>query len=174
MLYIKALHIIFVVTWFAGLFYLPRLLVYHKEAELQPAGAVNVLQDQLSLMTSRLLYIIAWPSCILTFFFGFGLVHMYPSILTWLWIKIGLVFCLLGFQIHLTFMHKKQKQKKITWTSQQLRMYNEIPTVLLVSIVLLVILRDGLDALTGTVIFIGTVMLLLVGVKIYKHIRLKK
>ena len=69
-LYIKSLHIIFMVCWFAGIFYLVRLMIYFKESEEKELNSRKILQDQYTIMTKRLLYFITWPACFLTFLFG--------------------------------------------------------------------------------------------------------
>ena len=71
--YIKALHLIFVVTWFAGLFYIPRLFIYHIEAAAKPSPDKEILSNQLKLMTKRLWYIITWPSAVLCTVFAIWL-----------------------------------------------------------------------------------------------------
>ena len=99
--YIKALHIIFVVTWFAGLFYLPRLMVYAAEASrLEDPYARNILLRQFNTMQKRLLYGITWPSAILTLLFGVRLLMLYP-LTDWLKIKLVFVVLLYGFHISL-------------------------------------------------------------------------
>ena len=73
-LYPKALHIIFVVSWFAGLFYIIRLFIYHTEAEEKPESERKALQDQFKIMENRLWYIITWPAAILATVFGVWMV----------------------------------------------------------------------------------------------------
>ena len=79
--YIKALHLIFVITWFAGLFYIPRLFVYHIESSQKPSPEKEILTKQLKLMSKRLWSIIAWPSAILAVFFGLLLFYLHPAVL---------------------------------------------------------------------------------------------
>ena len=81
-LYVKALHIIFVVTWFAGLFYIPRLFIYQTEAEDKLEPAKSILQTQYKLMTKRLWYIITWPSAILASIFGIWMFIQNPYYLS--------------------------------------------------------------------------------------------
>jgi len=106
--YIKALHLIFVVTWFAGLFYIPRLFIYHIEASQKPIEEARILIPQLKLMSSRLWYIITWPSAVLTLIFATWLLVLNPGLLTqqWMLIKLGFVGLLFvyHFKTHRIFL----------------------------------------------------------------------
>ena len=172
--YLKALHIIFVVTWFAGLFYNVRLFIYHSEAQEKEESEKLILTNQYKVMSARLWHIITWPSAILTLIFGFSLLHQYLNNLpTWLVIKLIL---LLGLYIYhfLSYLIHRQLQKNIVrFTSAQLRIWNEVATLFLFSIVFLVILRDALNIVWGVVGLIGLSILLMVGIKAYKKIRQK-
>jgi len=97
--YLKALHIIFVVTWFAGLFYMPRLLVYNREAVDKPMDSKRILHEQFGMMMKKLWYGITWPSAILTLIFG--MIVLFNGgwadsfrVQTWLHIKLTFVFFL--------------------------------------------------------------------------------
>ena len=90
-LYVKAIHIIFMVTWFAGLFYMPRLFIYQAEAEAKEEPAKSAVQDQLGIMAKRLWYGITWPSAVLTLIFGTWMGLLYGSIPQWLLIKLFFV-----------------------------------------------------------------------------------
>jgi len=94
-LLIKALHLIFVITWFAGLFYIPRLFVYHIEALDKPAAAQAYIVPQLQLMTRRLWNIITWPSAILATGFALWLLYLQPIFLTQGWMHLKLFFVVL-------------------------------------------------------------------------------
>src|SRR6187551_1013908 len=99
--YIKALHIIFVVTWFAGLFYMVRLFIYSAEANGKQEPEKTILFKQLSLMQNRLWYIITWPSAILTFIFGGWLWYLYGSFPVWLVVKVCFVLGLFLYHLSL-------------------------------------------------------------------------
>ena len=88
--YIKALHIIFIITWFAGLFYIPRLFIYHIEAQTKEASAAQILITQFRLMERRLWYIITWPSAILAIIFAILMLLLMPSWLTQSWMQLKL------------------------------------------------------------------------------------
>ena len=99
--YIKALHLIFVITWFAGLFYIPRLFIYILDAQKKPSIEKEILTNQLNLMSKRLWYIITWPSAILAIFFALILIYLVPSWLMQQWMLIKLVFAGLLIIYHL-------------------------------------------------------------------------
>ncbi len=173
--YIKALHLIFVITWFAGLFYIPRLFIYHIEASNKPSPEREILSDQLKLMTKRLWYIITWPSAILATFFAIWLLILYPSWLTQAWMHIKLTFVILLIAYHLKNhqIFKKFQQDTIGYTSNYMRIWNEGATLILFAIVFLVILKGTFNWIYGVVgIFILGILLML-GIKLYKRIRNK-
>lgn len=171
---IKALHIIFIVTWFAGLFYIVRLFVYFAEAEEMEEPRKQILQDQYRIMMKRLWFGITWPSAILTLIFGPWMLILLGSVPTWLWIKLGFV---LGLYVYFFFLHgifKDLTKGRVKHTSTQLRVWNEVATIFLVAIVFLVVLKSFLSmiwAMAGLVIFVIALML---AIKIYKNIREKK
>src|ERR1700733_1607552 len=99
--YILPLHIIFVVTWFAGLFYIVRLFIYHTEAEKKAEPEKSILQNQYKIMERRLWYGITWPSMILTYVFGcLSLYNLYGwNVPPWLLVKLTFVFGLTLYHI---------------------------------------------------------------------------
>lgn len=170
MLYIKALHIIFIVTWFAGLFYIVRLFIYHTEAEDKPEPEKGILQNQYKIMEKRLWYGIAWPSMIGTFIFGWWLVYYSPTLLTQPWFIVKLCFVAGLFLYHLQChaMFSQLQRGEIKYTSLKLRLWNELATVFLVAIVFIIILRNNTSfiwGLLGLVVFAGA---LYAGIAIYK------
>jgi putative membrane protein len=104
--YIKSLHLIFVITWFAGLFYVPRIFIYHIEATKKTATEKEILTAQLKLMAKRLWYIITWPSAILAIIFGSWLLVLAPYWLEqpWMHAKLGFVFLLVVYQLKTHFI----------------------------------------------------------------------
>jgi len=175
--YVKALHIIFVVAWFAGLFYFPRLLIYHVEAVQKKELGKQVLIDQLKIMQQRLLSIIMWPAAIITLILGVTMlyfhVQMNGSIQSWMGMKLGFLVLLYGYHFWLHIMYKEFKKDVLKYTSMQLRLINEIATILLFAIVFLVSLRNSLNALYGVLGLLGLVICLMIGIKLYKKIRMK-
>ena len=171
--YIKALHLIFVITWFAGLFYLPRLFIYHIEARKKPREVSDILIAQFKIMEKRLWYIITWPSAILAILFALWLLYLIPSWLfqSWMLIKIGFVVILLIYHIKTHNMFLKFQKGTDKYSNFFMRLWNEGATLLLFAIVFLIILRDDLHWLTGTLVLIGVAILLMLGIKAYKKVR---
>ena len=173
--YIKSLHLIFVITWFAGLFYIPRLFVYHIEASEKPEPDRRILTTQLKLMTKRLWYIITWPSAILASIFAFWMLYLMPLWVEqdWMQVKLGFVVLLYAYHFKCHLIFKEMQNDVIKWTSNQMRLWNEGSTLILFSVIFLVIVRNAINWIFGVLgIFILGVMLML-GIKIYKRIRSK-
>ena len=174
--YIKALHIIFIVTWFAGLFYIGRLFIYQTESLAKGEPDRSILHKQLSLMANRLWYIIAWPSAILTLFFGTWMLIELPALLHLPFMQVKLGFVLVLFAYHL-YSHKLfvELQKGVArYTSLQLRIFNEIATLILISVVFIIVLKNELNWIKGTLGFILVTVALMIAIRIYKRIRQKK
>lgn len=136
-LYLKAFHIIFMVAWFAGMFYIWRLFVYHME---NPHPEVK---SQLAIMEKKLYKIIMMPAMILTIVFGILMMIFnwgYFSSIKWIWIKIGIVLILLYWH-YLAYYYIKQFEKNQSYPSKQFRIMNEVPTLILIAVVLLAILK---------------------------------
>ncbi len=145
-LWFKAFHIVGVVVWFAGLFYLVRLFVYHVEANEQPEPARSILQTQYALMEKRLYKLITTPGMVLTVVMAIALLATAPDLLkeTWLQAKLGFVGLTLGYHHYCARLMKQLAVGTCKWSSQQLRALNEAPTVLLVIVVLLVVFKNQL------------------------------
>jgi len=172
-LYLKAVHIIFIVTWFAGLFYIPRLYVYIIEAHDKPEPEKSILLRQLNLMASRLWYGITWPSAIITLGMGTSLLINQPQWLTmsFMHIKLTLVFLLYLYHVSLQVLLNQLKKGVVKYSSQQMRMWNEVSTLFLISIVFLIVLKNALSMLWGLAGLIGVVILIMTGMKVYKKLR---
>ena len=138
MLWIKAFHIIAVVAWFAGLFYLPRLFVYHADAR------DNLSLERFKIMERRLYYAIMWPSAVLSTILGLSLLDFnrsYYFASGWMHAKLALVLLLWIYHLSCGHYVKQFSLNKNTRHTFFFRMYNEIPTVLLVGIVILVVVK---------------------------------
>jgi putative membrane protein len=172
-LILKSLHIISVVTWFAGLFYMPRLFVYFAESETKNSLEKTILQEQFKIMQRRLWYGITWPSSIAVFIFGTTLAsHFWPlTQYPWLMLKLAFVIGLYVYQIFLGNIFKKQQKNQILFSPMALRIINEISTIFLVAIVFLVVLKDVLSMLYGILGLILFIVLLMSGIKVYKNRR---
>lgn len=171
--YIKALHLIFVVTWFAGLFYMPRLFIYHIEARQKPEPEAGILADQFRVMERRLWYIITWPSAILCSIFAFTLLWIMPSWLSQPWMHIKLTFVLLLFIYHLV-MHRmflKFQKDTFQYTSSFMRIWNEGATLILFAVVFLAILKTSFDWVFGVLGLLGLAVFLMLGIRLYKRVR---
>ena len=173
--YIKALHLIFVITWFAGLFYIPRLFVYQIEAFHKPSPDKEILGKQLKLMAKRLWYIITWPSAILATLFAIWLLVLIPAILKEPWMHVKLAFVVLLIIYHLkTHQYYKQLQRdEVKKSSGFMRIWNEGATFILFAVVFLVILKSALNWVFGIVGLVVLGILIMLGYKIYKNIRMK-
>lgn len=169
---IKALHIIFIVTWFAGLFYMPRLFIYHCEADERLETERNILQNQFKIMQRRLWYGITWPSMILVLIFGLILLNEWSiSDNPWLQIKLSFVIGLYSYHFYLHKIFKDINSRNIHYSPMKLRYINEISTIFLIAIVFLVVLKDSIGffyALIGLALVIFSLGL---GIKIYKKLR---
>ncbi|WP_373057431.1 CopD family protein [Zunongwangia sp. H14] len=173
--YIKSLHLIFVITWFAGLFYIPRLFIYHIEALQKHEPEKSILSSQFKLMTRRLWFIITWPSAILASLFAFWMLFLMPAWLQqdWMLVKLGFVVLLYAYHYKCHLIFKQLQNDVVKWTSNQMRLWNEGSTLILFAVIFLVILRNALNWIYGVLgIFLLAGMLML-GIKIYKRIRSK-
>lgn len=174
--YIKSLHLIFVITWFAGLFYIPRLFVYQIEASQKPSPDKEILGKQLKLMAKRLWTIITWPSAILAIIFAVWLLILQPSWLqqSWMHVKLTFVVFLIIYHLKTHQFYNQLQCDEVTKTSNFMRLWNEGATFILFAIVFLVILKNAINWMFGVVGIIVLGVLLMLGFKIYKNIREKK
>ena len=173
LLYVKSLHIIFVVTWFAGLFYIVRLFIYHVEAEDEEQGAKAILQKQYKLMSKRLWYGITWPSAVLTAVFGTWLLLLNPGYLLAPWMHLKLTFIVALYVYHFLChrMFDQLQNDKVKYSSFKLRIWNEVATVILFAVVFLVVLKDNISWVWGIAGLVVFSLLLMFGIKVYKNFR---
>ncbi len=171
--YIKALHLIFVITWFAGLFYIPRLFIYQIEAFYKPSPEKEILGKQLKLMAKRLWFIITWPSAILATIFAIWLLFLIPVWLEqgWMHVKLGFVVLLFWYHLKTHQIFKQLQKDDIRYTSKYMRIWNEGATLILFSVVFLVILKDSINWIFGVIGLIVLAILLMLGIKLYKRIK---
>jgi putative membrane protein len=135
MLWIKALHIIFMVTWFAGLFYLPRLFFYHAMAE----DAVG--RERFQLMERKLYRGIMTPSAVLTILFGMLLLLNYVALGGWLYAKLGIVVALVAYHLYCGKLVADFASGRNTKSHVWYRWFNEVPVILLAAVVILVVVK---------------------------------
>jgi putative membrane protein len=174
--YIKAIHIIFVVSWMAGLFYGVRLFIYHTEAQDKPEVERNILTAEYERIERRLWNIIATPAMIMTLLAGIIMVFLDNSLLqqSWLMVKLCFVVGLVGYHLICTNMIEQMRKGVFTWTSFQLRLWNEVATIFLFAIVFLAVLKSAVDWIYGMLGLIAFAMIIMSAVKIYKNYRVKK
>lgn len=171
--YIKALHLIFVITWFAGLFYIVRLFVYHAEANDKLEPEKSILIKQYQLMQYRLWYIITWPSAILASIFAFWLLVIMPQWLQqeWMIVKLGFVVLLYLYHWKCHQIFNQLQKNEVKNSSNFFRLWNEGATLILFAVVFLVILKSAINWIYGVIgIFVFSIIIML-GFKFYKRIR---
>jgi len=174
--YILAIHIIFVVCWMAGLFYMVRLFIYHTEAQEKPEPDRTILSKQFEIMEGKLWWIIATPSMYLVLAAGITMLFLIPGWLQQPWLQIKLCFVAGLITYHFICQNKmKQMANGIyKWTSTQLRIWNEVATIFLFAIVFLAVLKDGISWIFGVVGIIVVSVILMCAVKVYKYYRMKR
>jgi putative membrane protein len=173
-LYIKALHVIFVVTWFSGLFYIVRLFIYNTEAGEKPDQEKNILRAQFGIMIRRLWFGITWPSAIITIGLGLYTWNLLGTAYPWLMIKLGFVAGLVLYHLSLQVIYLQQKRGIFKYSSMQLRIWNEVATVFLVAIVMLAVVKQQVSVVWGLAGLILLMIVLMSAIRIYKAIRSKK
>lgn len=173
--YIKSLHLIFVITWFAGLFYIVRLFVYQIEAFHKPSPDKEILGNQFKIMTKRLWYIISWPSMLLAIGFAIWLLVLRPFYITdaWMQVKLGFVVLLILYHIKCHIIFKQLQNDVVKHSSNFMRLFNEGATMLLFAIVFLVVLKNAVNWIYGVVGILFFSVLIMLGYKFYKRLREK-
>ncbi|MDB5197597.1 MAG: protoporphyrinogen oxidase [Flaviaesturariibacter sp.] len=178
--YLKALHITFIVTWFAGMFYIVRLFIYNTEANEKGEPEKSILQAQFSIMIKRLWLGITWPSAVLTLIFGpwVMLNGAWEKMLgeeggRWLLIKLFFVAGLYVYHFSLHAIYKQEMRGIFKYSSQKLRVWNEVATIFLIAIVMLATVKQSLSFVWGLIGLVGFVIILMSAIKIYKALRTK-
>jgi putative membrane protein len=160
------------------MFYIVRLFIYNSEANLKSEPERSILQKQFKVMIRRLWFGITWPSAILTLILGLWVMVnggwdkllMEPS---GKWLLIKLIFVLLLYVYHFTLhsIYKQQAKGIFKYSSNQLRIWNEVATIFLVPIVILATVKSSVSWIWGLVVLVGFVIVLIAAIKIYKHFR---
>ena len=172
--YVKALHIIFIVTWFAGMFYIVRLFIYNTEANEKEGMEKEILQKQFNIMIKRLWLGITWPSALLTVIFGGWIAYLLGSVPSWLWVKLGFVCGLYAYHFTLQKIYSDEMKGIFKYTSNQLRIWNEVATIFLIAIIMIATVKSSLSWIWGVIGLLLFTALLMSAIKIYKMIRMKK
>lgn len=171
-LYLKALHIIFIVNWFAGLFYMPRLFIYTTEAQEKEEPARSILLEQNKVMQQRLWYIITWPAAVITLILGVWLLLLSGMITQpWMYVKLAFVFGLYAYHIICHMIYLQQQKNIFLYSSRQLRIWNEVATIFLFAIVFLIVVKTNLSFIYGLIGMIALAVLLMAGIKLYAMFR---
>lgn len=175
-LYAKSIHIIFVICWMAGLFYIVRLFVYHAEAKLKSINEYNVLHRQFMIMEKRLWWAITTPSMYLGIIAGIVMLIVNPALLQtpWMHVKLCFVLALLLYHFKCHQIIKNLALETNKWTSTQLRLWNEVATILLFAIVFIVVLKSAVNWIFGLVGLVSLAVILMIAVKMYKRYRENK
>ncbi len=172
-LWLKSLHIIGVVVWFAGLFYLVRLFIYHVEAKELDETIKLAFVNQYSLMEKRLANIITTPGMILTVSMAAGLLILQPSWLSerWMQTKLFFVALLLCYHFYCYKLMNALANNTCLWTGKQLRILNELPTLFLVIVVMLVVFKNNFPTSSATWLIVGLVLFMALSIQFYARYR---
>ena len=172
-LYIKALHIIFVVTWFSGMFYIVRLFIYNTEASEKTGPEREILLAQFRIMIKRLWLGITWPSALLTLIFGPWIWIMLGATPDWLIVKLTFVLILYLYHFSLHVLFREQQKGIFRFSSQKLRIWNEMATLLLFAIVFLATVKQAMSWIFGLIGIASLAIVLMLAIRIYKKTRAK-
>ena len=175
-IWFKSIHIIGVVVWFAGLFYLVRLFIYHVEVQTQKEEIREVFNKQYSLMEKRLANIITTPGMVLAVIMATGLLYMQPSYLSQAWMQVKLLFVLFLLIYHL-YCYRIMNQlnnNQFNFSGQQLRALNELPTLLLVVVVMLVVFKNQFPTSAASWLIFGLILFMAASIQFYAKWRRNK
>jgi putative membrane protein len=174
-LYVLAVHIIFVVSWMAGLFYSVRLFIYHTEANERPENERIILQKEYEKIEQKLWNIITTPAMVLTLIAGITMICINPDLLKapWLHVKLAFVAGLIGYHFICQRIMKQLKRGIFKLSSFKLRLWNEVATIFLVAIVFTVVLKSAVDWAYGLLGLIAFSMIIMFAVKWYRGYRQK-
>ena len=174
--YFKAVHIVFVISWMAGLFYILSLFIYHTEANEKEEPERSILQKQFVKMEATLWKIIATPAMIISVSAGAGMLMLNSGLLQmdWMWVKLAFVIGLLIYHFICQNMVKQLKNNQFKMTSFQLRLWRELATIFMIAIVFVVILKSAINWIYGLIGIMGIAMAIMIAVKLYKNYRLRK
>jgi protoporphyrinogen IX oxidase len=174
-LFAKAMHVVGFISWFAGLFYIVRLFIYHVESTEKPEPDRSVLHAQFVIMERRLWKAITIPAMVVTVLFGSYLAVVYLGAVrntvqstTWLFVKFALLAGLLTYHGICGAIRDQLAEGQCRWTSARLRQWNEVATLLMVAIVMLAVFKSMFNAVWGTVALASFGVLLAVAIKLVR------
>lgn len=172
-LWFKTLHIVGVVVWFAGLFYLVRLFIYHREAEQLEPALRTAFQQQYGLMERRLANIITTPGMVVAVVCAIGLLSVNPGWLKqgWMHAKLAFVAALLAYHWFCYRLMGQLQRGECLWNGKQLRALNELPTLLLVIVVMLVVFKNQFPTGAATWFLVALVVFMAASIQFYARWR---
>jgi putative membrane protein len=172
-LWFKTLHIVGVVVWFAGLFYLVRLFIYHQEAETLEQSLRSAFQEQYGLMERRLANIITTPGMVVAVVCAIGLLSVNPAWLKqgWMHAKLAFVAALLVYHWFCYRLMGQLQRAECRWSGRQLRALNELPTLLLVVVVMLVVFKNQFPTGAATWFLVALVVFMAASIQFYARWR---
>jgi putative membrane protein len=172
-LWFKTLHIVGVVVWFAGLFYLVRLFIYHVEAEALEEPLRSAFQQQYTLMERRLANIITTPGMVVAVSMAVGLLVAQPIWLKqgWMHAKLAVVLALLAYHWFCYRLMGQLRQGSCRWSGRQLRALNELPTLMLVLVVMLVVFKGQFPTGAATWFLVALVVAMAGSIQFYARWR---
>jgi putative membrane protein len=173
--YFLAVHIVFVISWMAGLFYILSLFIYHTEANDKPEPEKSILVAQFTKMEATLWKIIATPAMIISVLAGATMLYLNPGLLQadWMHVKLAFVIALLIYHFICQNIVKQLKDGIYKMTSFKLRLWRELATVFMIAIVFAVILKNAVNWIYGLIGIMGIALAIMFAVKIYKKYREK-
>lgn len=173
--YFLAVHVVFVISWMAGLFYILSLFIYHTEANEKEEPERSILVAQFTKMEATLWKIIATPAMIISVLAGVSMLYLNQTLLQtdWMLVKLGFVVGLLIYHFICQRIMKQLRVGIYKMNSFKLRLWRELATILMVAIVFTVILRNAVNWVYGLIGIMGLAMVIMMGVKFYKKIREK-
>lgn len=171
----KIIHIVGFVAWFAGLFYLVRMFVYHTEAYHYDEPKSDILKSQFNIMEWRVYKIICNPAMMITWTFGLLMIYMYGydwfAANHWLHFKITLLILMTVYHVYCKSLIKKLEVGKTGFSSTKFRLFNEVPTLFLIIITSLAVFKGGTNFLILGASIVGIAALLYIFTKVYKKSR---
>jgi len=175
-LWLKVFHVVFMVSWMAGLFYLPRLFVYHAESLSADEPKRGILGAQFSHMEQRLYAIIMQPAMVLTWVTGVAMLALIPAYLreSWLWIKLFLIVLLTVYHFFCRQTITRFVRGTVSRSGEWYRVFNEGPTVVLVLAAALVLFKGVIKVSALATLLICTLLVIVVGFRAYAAFRRRR
>jgi len=173
--YFLAVHIVFVISWMAGLFYILSLFIYHTEANDKVEPEKSILLNQFVKMETTLWKIICAPAMVISVLAGASMLTLNPFLfqMDWMLVKLGFVAGLLIYHFICQNIAKQLKNGQFKLSSFQLRLWRELATIFMIAIVFVVILKNAVNWIYGLIGIMGVAMAIMIAVKLYKKYRLK-